>query len=75
MDNSAAITVGIFVFGVIFALIAIIYTTLDKKTCKNENDITDIKDRFITKEDSNRENDKLDTKLDKIISILLEGGR
>lgn len=68
-------------------LIAIIYTNLNKKTCDNALKIEKASEKHVTKEEFNgykqdqaRESDRvredykgLDKKLDKIISMLMEG--
>jgi len=61
-------------FAFIGALLMIIYTTLNKNIKENEDEIKEIRKDFVTKEDFNRQNDKVDAKLDKILDILM-GGR
>ena len=54
-------------------MLAIIYTNLNNKTIENGKEIKEIKEKYVTKEDFNRQNDKLDAKLDKILDILMGG--
>lgn len=74
MDNASWIAILIGVGGVIIGLIAIIYNNLNAKTTKNEDEIKDIKEKYVTKEDFNRTNDKIDAKLDKILDIVMGWG-
>jgi len=53
-------------------MIVIIFTTLNKGINKNSVEIKDIKAKYVTKDDFNRQSDKVDAKLDKIIDILME---
>lgn len=68
---NAAILGGAFTF--ICGLLVIIYNNLNNKAIKNEEEIRDIKEKYVTKEDFNRQNDKVDAKLDKILDILMGG--
>ncbi len=76
MDSQNLITLLVFVATLVVGLIAIIYANLNKKTETNSEEIKEINgkfDKFVTKDDYNREYDKLDAKLDKIIDILIGG--
>ena len=73
MDNATWIVIIIAIGGIMVGLIAIIYTYLNTKTCDNAEQISHIKEKYVTKEDFNRTNDKVDMKLDKIIDMLVEG--
>jgi hypothetical protein len=55
-------------------LLVIIYNKHNKDIAKNEEEIKGIKEKYVTKEDFNRQNDKVDAKLDKIIDILMKRG-
>ena len=70
MANLSAILIPI-AFTFVFGLLAIIYSTLSKTMNSNSDAITQIKEKYVTKEDFNRQNDKVDIKLDKIIDILM----
>ena len=60
-----------FGFTFICGLGMIIYNNLNGKTLKNEEELKDVREKYVTKEDFNRQNDKLDAKLDKILDILM----
>jgi len=73
MDNATWIVLIIAIAGITIGLVAIIYNYLNNKMCSNEDQISHIKEKYVTKEDFNRTNDKVDMKLDKIIDMLVEG--
>lgn len=80
MDNQTLITIVSALFIIVSGLIGIIYANLNTKTKENSDSITDIKERYATKEDvkehkSDQEKkfDRLEKKLDKIITMLMEG--
>jgi len=69
MSNLTPVIIGA-AFTFVFGLVGIIYTTLSNRATKNEDEIKDIKEKYVTKEDFNRQNDKMDLKLDKILDLL-----
>jgi len=69
MSNLTPVIIGA-IFTLLFGLVAIIYNTLSNRATKNEDEIKDIKEKYVTKEDFNRQNDKMDLKLDKILDLL-----
>ena len=52
--------------------IGIIYATLNKGVNDNKEDIKRGNEKYVTKDDFNRHNDKTDGKLDKILDIVME---
>lgn len=66
MGETALIPVGIAVVGVIVSLIGVIYAFLNKGICKNEQDISYIKEKYQTKNDANRSEDKLTETIDRM---------
>jgi len=56
-------------------MMIIIYNALNKGIIDNKDDIKNVKEKYVTKEDFNRQNDKVDAKLDKILDILMKEGR
>lgn len=73
MTSILPIVIGA-LFTFLLALLAIIYNKLNKDITENSNDIKHIKEKYVTKEDFNRQNDKVEGKLDKIIDILMKRG-
>ncbi len=72
MDNTIPIlALAISLFG---GMGAVIYNNLNNKAKINTEDIKSIKEKYVTKDDYNRNTDKMDAKLDKILDILI-GGR
>ena len=69
----AALIGGGFTF--VFCMMIIIYNALNKGIIDNKDDIKNVKEKYVTKEDFNRQNDKVDAKLDKILDILMKEGR
>ncbi len=65
------IPVSIAVVTVVSGLVAIIYNNLNSKTSSNAESIKDTREKYVTKEEYNRSNDRLEAKLDKIIDLII----
>jgi len=77
-QNMSSTTIIALVTGsltIIVGLVGIVYAKLNSDTDKNTEEIKRIKDEYVKKEDYNRQTDKLDAKLDKILDILMGGHR
>jgi len=82
MNDATWITILIAVLGVVMTLIGAIYASLSKGVAKNDAEIGNIKDKYQTKEDANRREDKsietinrIEEKIDRLINNMSGGDR
>lgn len=75
MNIAAVIAIATGCLTIILGLVKIVHDKLNTEISKNTDGIAQVRDEYVKKEDFNRQNDKVDAKLDKILDILMGGNR